>query len=175
MSKKEQLWTNKFQILMQILEIVVLAVVKDVPDASGNASGRLAPKLQKFLDLVLSKYSSPKFFQICADYYHAQNQYSKYLEFEEKSYRAILHSPTLNEDMQVFETLVDATIRLVDGYAFCQNIKEIPRMGQEEVLICPNWAYKAKMALKSVIGRTKSSYQDTEKFSILTDKLLQLK
>ena len=77
------------------------------------------------------------------------------LEYTAKTYRALLNDPRLNESKEIFEGLVEATLEMVHAYIECSTLKQKPRMGEEEVIVCPDGIYQAKMALKSVIGRTK--------------------
>ncbi len=77
------------------------------------------------------------------------------LEYAAKTYRVLLHDPTLQENLTIFEGLAEATLEMVDLYVECTKLRQIPRMGDEEVCVCPDGLYQARMALKSVIGRTK--------------------
>jgi tetratricopeptide (TPR) repeat protein len=139
----------------QVLEIIVTAVNENVEDANGQPCSVHAKKLYSLLELITSKYSSHTLYLICAIFYRGQRDFAKSLEFYERAYRLMLHNPEIMESPAIFAELAKTSLKLADAYYEFRNQTHIPRMGSEPTLICANWAYQSKMALKSVIGRTK--------------------
>lgn len=97
------------------------------------------------------------------------------LEYAGKTYRLLLHDTTLNENHLVFEGLVEATLEVVKAYIECATLKQIPRMGVEETVVCPDGIYQARMALKAVMGRTKAIYGDSSDYQRLADAFQEVK
>lgn len=97
------------------------------------------------------------------------------LEYAGKTYRLMLHDPSLNVDHAVFEGLAEATLEVVKAYIECSNLKQVPRMGEEENIVCPDGLYQARMALKAVMGRTKAIYGDCEDYQRLAAAFQEVK
>jgi hypothetical protein len=155
-----------------ILQVIMNCITQGAPDESMQNCKTHIPKFESLLKVISEKYSSSNFYSICAAFYKSQNRYREYLEYFEKSYRYILHDPLINESLQVFQKLVTITMEFTCALFECKDIKEAPRMGNEQELICPNWAYQAKMALKAVIGRTKSTFGGSPEHDKLQQQLL---
>jgi tetratricopeptide (TPR) repeat protein len=139
----------------QVLEIIVTAVNQNVQDANGQPCSVYAKKLYNLLELITSKYASHTLFLICALFYKGQSDHVKSLDYYTKAYRHTLHNPEIMESATAFNELARTTLMLADAYYEFRNETHIPRMGSEPTLVCADWGYQAKMALKAVIGRTK--------------------
>jgi hypothetical protein len=134
-------------------------LIGGAPDEKMHDGTIYAPRLEKLLGKIGERYGTASFYSICAAFYHSQREYLKWLQFKEKAYRKLLNDPLLVESLSVFQSLVKSTIELTRAYYEARNLKSEPRVGGGEQLnVCPNWAYQAKMALKAVIGRTKVNY-----------------
>jgi tetratricopeptide (TPR) repeat protein len=138
-----------------VLEIIITAVNQNVPDANGQPSSMYAKKLHSLLELITSKFATHTLYLLCAVFFRGQQDYEVALEYYSKAYRHILNNPLISESMDVFNELVRTTLMLVDAYYEFRNETYIPRMGSDPTLVCPDWIYQSKMALKAVIGRTK--------------------
>lgn len=139
----------------EILELIVTAVINDVPDSRGQACSIHANKLKKLLENICERYSSATVFRLCGEFHCAIGDWRGWIEYSTKAYRHLLNQPTILESSVVFKALVDSTLRLVEVYHKCKSLKQETRMGGQETPVCPDWIYQSKMCLKAVIGRTK--------------------
>jgi hypothetical protein len=92
------------------------------------------------------------------------------LDAEEKAWRS-LSSPTGWETgtEQQWKAVVDATLRLVENY---QQLG--PRPTAEE-LVSKDWKFKARSALRGILGRGKPSWEGTQGWTALDDALSGLR
>ncbi|KAI4148688.1 MAG: hypothetical protein LQ340_004986 [Diploschistes diacapsis] len=123
---------------------------------------------------------SRRLWQLVAKLTIHQNRPSSALEAYEKAWRTALNKPGWDdgsgvagssasalEDVSPDDTwkeVADSTIELVDAYESLgeKEITEGLGAGSGE-LVCKNWRYKAKMAIRSVVGRrTKAGFEDVE-------------
>ncbi|KAI8896538.1 hypothetical protein BC833DRAFT_622049 [Globomyces pollinis-pini] len=158
----------------QVLDIIIAAVASDVEDADGRPASRLVKKLEQLLNLITSKYASYEVFILSAKFYKSQSDFISWLEYVEKAQRHVLHDPLILEQQKNFNLLVQATLELATVYIESQTLTQVPRMGTEALPICKDWNYKARMAVKAVIGKTKSIYEGTTEYERLVEKLQEL-
>eukprot|EP00842_Homolaphlyctis_polyrhiza_P002543 jgi/Hompol1/328/HPOL_001393-RA len=156
---------------LEVLDIVSLAVINNQLDAQGEPSSYLAPKLAKLLDAATSKLSSPRLFSICARFEQFREHYRRALDYYQKAFRAVLHHPDLSTDETVFKQLVEYTMQLVRAFAELGPLQEEVRVGGSVEPVCKDWAYQTRQALKSVVGRTKETYDGTEDYDKLVEQL----
>ncbi|KAL2919891.1 hypothetical protein HK105_200808 [Polyrhizophydium stewartii] len=160
---------------VEVLDIITLAVINGQYDAAGETAWNLAPKMAKLLEAVTAKIATPKVFLICARFAQWQNRLRDALEFYQKAYRAVLHHPNVDTDEAVFKTLVEYTIKLADAFVELGPREEEVRVGGSTGPVCKDWAYQARQAVKSVISRTKATYEGSEAHDQLVEKLQELK
>lgn len=165
----------------QVLEIISTAIIQDVPDANNQPSkfrsylgSYLSKQFKTLLELLTSRHSSYKLFVICSSFYHSMKDYRMWLEYCGKAYRILLNNPTLQESPVIFKALVDATLVLANAYIECVILKQEPRVGGEEIIVCGDGAYQARMVFKAVIGRTKA-HVDSAEYDRLKDAFAELK
>ena len=139
----------------EILNIVVKAIMDDVVDINETHSSALVPRMKQLLDLITSRINSTRIYTICAKFYQSQNENRKSLDFAQKAYRGILNDPLVNEKELHFKQLVHVTLGLVEAYSILGSLTEEVRVGGSFEVVCKDWNYQAKMALKAVMGRTK--------------------
>ncbi|KAJ3274929.1 hypothetical protein HDV01_001793 [Terramyces sp. JEL0728] len=137
-----------------VIDVIATAIIKGVSDANEQSSSKHAGKFASLLDLITSKYSSYKVFEICAKFYKYTGELDLWLDCSIKGYRHLLHDPLVNENAEAFRILAHAAVELSNRYCQCKDLKYKNRMG-EDVSVCADWAYQAKMAVKSVISKTK--------------------
>ena len=116
----------------------------------------------------LSSRSSSKF-------YESQGLFCKALEFRLKAYRALLHSPTLQDDLCIFEQLAQTTLDLVEAFERLGSLSEPERMTGESLPVCSDWHYQSTTCLKTVVGRTRKTYLDESLFETMASKWEALK
>jgi hypothetical protein len=141
-----------------VLQILVKAVIDGTPAADGTPASNLTKRLVALLEALTEKISnSPRLYIICSEFYASQGRPRLALDFLLKSYRVYLNSPNLTTDEKVFKEAVESITRLVDGYKTLGPQEDTVRVGAEgEVaVVCPDWKYQSRMALRTFIGRTK--------------------
>ncbi|KAI9013246.1 hypothetical protein BC832DRAFT_549110 [Gaertneriomyces semiglobifer] len=165
----------------EILDILVRAVVGDMTDANGVGASHHARRLQHLLNNITSKISnSPAIFRSASKFYASQGMLRKALDYEQKAYRCLLNHPRLSEDEEVFKLAVQAAFVLVDAYVTMGPQMEEVRMASADEteaqmeMVCKDWKYQAKTTLKTLVGRTKSTFEDTPLHDELKEKLKEV-
>lgn len=90
------------------------------------------------------------------------------LEDYEKAYRAASNNPELQSNENVWNSAVDACIELISAY---ENFGELEGRHGAGDIICKDWRFKAKSAIRSLISKGKTSWEYTESY----ERLLELK
>ena len=165
-----------------------------------NQNIKLAQTLEKFLvDTIAAKITAaPDIWRASADYWFWKGDYKRCLECYQKSFRYISTMPQVAYDPIVFEDAVAAAIELVEMYENLgpkhQKVLKFPtlastsRVGgklntiaeedeedeEDGAVVCPNWQRQAKMALRSLTGKTKASFEGTAQYNHLVNALEQL-
>lgn len=86
------------------------------------------------------------------------------LEDYEKGYRSVVNNPELPVDAKVFEDAVDACSELVSAY---ENFGEMEGRHGAGDLVCKDWKYKAKSSIRSLVSKSKASWEYTDAFERL--------
>ncbi|CAJ0633676.1 11148_t:CDS:1 [Entrophospora sp. SA101] len=168
---------------IEVLEIIVNAITKDIKDINKSDSSRLAPRLEKLLiETITSKITSNyEVWKLCSRFFYWKKDYKQSLESELKAYRSVLYDPKLESSEQVFHKVSKSALEVVEAY---QNLGELKSQKKksidgkeviEEEMVCEDWLYQAKTLLKSLIGRTKKSFEGTETHDQLIKTLKELK
>ena len=155
---------------VQVLRILVTSAMK-IEDTD---SQKLIPKLNALLDSIHAKMASPGVFLESARFYEFQGFLRKAIEFRLKAYRLLLHAPQLLNEPQLFEYLGSTTLEVVDSYVDLGSQMEKDRMGDDDTqlsIVCKDWQYQARTCLKTVVGRTRSTYEGTEMHEKLQKRL----
>lgn len=156
----------------EVFDVLMNCICQGAPDHKGQDSKVYIPQFERLMIFIIEKYGSAKFYDICSEFFKFQARYPEWLEFKEKSYRKLLNDPFVLEQKEVFDKLVEQTISLSRAFYEARLFKVKPKMDDEtEVILCKDWAYQAKMALKAVIGRTKSTYEGSTEHELLTEEL----
>ena len=72
--------------------------------------------------------------------------------------------------------VVDATVSLCDAYESLGPKEKNEGLGAGEgVMVAKDWKFKAKSAIRGIMGRGKASWEDTEGWNRLTDAMDGLK
>lgn len=169
---------------IEILSILIQAVTHPLAPSTLTSTSeaedeslqaRLVAKLSALLDTIHSKVASPEIFTESAKFYESQGLFRKALEFRLKAYRALLHSPSLQNDRGVFEQLGQTTLDLVEAFERLGPLSEPERMTGESVPVCSDWSYQSTTCLKTVVGRTRKTFEDTSLFETMLSKWEALK
>lgn len=162
---------NRKLVDIPVLSILVDLVIKRCDDLKDSESRRLlAKRLNHLLEVVNSKLSFPQVFLEASRFYEYQGLYRKSLEFHQKAYRSYLHDPYLLDNKASFELLASATSDMVDKYFRIGSLLEIDRNG-EQTVVCKDWEYQSKSCLKTVVSRTKITYEGDVVYQKLVDRL----
>ncbi|RIA89238.1 hypothetical protein C1645_825126 [Glomus cerebriforme] len=171
---------------LEVLELLVNAVTKDIKDSHQNGASRLASRLEKLLiETITSRITSNQhIWRLCAQFWFWKKEYDKVLEAYLKAYRSVSHNPMLETSEDVFKKVANVALDVVEAY---QNFgdKKVLRnkikmdsnaetVETEEIIVCKDWKYQAKSLLKSLIGRTKNSFEDTPMHNKLKETLKEL-
>ncbi|SCU93253.1 LADA_0G02102g1_1 [Lachancea dasiensis] len=90
------------------------------------------------------------------------------LDCFEKEYRAMSHNPDLEFSEKVWNDTVDACDDLVSAY---ESLGEMEGKHGPGSLVCKDWKYKARSAIKALMSRGKSNWEDSEGW----DRLVELR
>ncbi|KND03282.1 tetratricopeptide repeat-containing protein EMW1 [Spizellomyces punctatus DAOM BR117] len=172
---------------VEVLDILVNAVVNDIADAKGQPASRLSSKLNRLLNSITSKVATnPAVFSCVAKFAASRGLYRRALDYRLKAYRCLLHHPQMADDEYVFKMTVAKALELVDAYVTDGPRMEAVRMGateddpgkgeeaRQEEMVCKDWAYQARMVLRTLIGRTKSTFEDHPQHDELKGKLQEI-
>lgn len=97
----------------------------------------------------------------------------------EKAWRATLNSPSGWESGTTgkgnWTEIVNATIDLADAYESLGERKRESGLGSGEALVCKEWKFKARSAVRGVMGRARDGWEGTEGWERLQGRLAELK
>jgi tetratricopeptide (TPR) repeat protein len=120
---------------------------------------------------------SPKLWSILATLYTHTKRPSSALECHEKAWRAVTSQPKWESGTEAtWNAVVDQTIDLVDAYETLgpRERTEGLAAGSGE-LVAKDWKFKARSAVRSVMGKGKESWEDGEGWERLKDRMEELK
>jgi tetratricopeptide (TPR) repeat protein len=120
---------------------------------------------------------SPKLWSILATLYTHTKRPSSALECHEKAWRAVTSQPKWESGTEAtWNVVVDQTIDLVDAYETLgpRERTEGLAAGSGE-LVAKDWKFKARSAVRSVMGKGKESWEDGEGWERLKDRMEELK
>lgn len=96
----------------------------------------------------------------------------------EKAWRVTLNKPRWEsgskETGPLWKEVVDATVELVDAYGSLGERNRESGLGDGE-LVCRDWRFKARSAVRSVMGRGKGGWEDGEGWEVLEGSMRELK
>lgn len=81
------------------------------------------------------------------------------LECHEKAFRATSQNPELNSDEKVWTDAVEACSDLVSAY---ESLGEMPGKHGADDVVCKDWKYKARTAVRSLMSKGKSMWEGSE-------------
>ncbi|TKA82683.1 hypothetical protein B0A55_01487 [Friedmanniomyces simplex] len=131
----------------------------------------------KFMDesVVPLITSSADLWQLVSKLALWRNKPSSALEAEEKSWRVVIAQPGWDSDSEKkWNGVVEATIRLCDSYESLGPRERTEGMGAGE-MVEKGWRFKARTAVRNVMGRGKSTWEGTEGWEMLVEKGEELK
>jgi tetratricopeptide (TPR) repeat protein len=97
------------------------------------------------------------------------------LDAHEKAWRAVNSRPSITDATEKeWDELVDATVELADAYESLGQLKRTEGLGAGEI-VAKDWKFKARSAVRSVIGKGKTNWEGTKGWDRLEDCLGGLK
>ncbi|KAJ2233688.1 hypothetical protein IWW45_003989 [Coemansia sp. RSA 485] len=127
-----------------------------------------------------------------AEFWFWRKDYSHCLDCHVKAHRALAQQAEISYDAALFKEAVDSVLELVSAYENLGDKTQTVRQPSSENTdgenqqaesrksaaveqpVCPDWRRQAKMALRSLVGKGKQSFEGTPEYVRLTDALEEL-
>ncbi|KAK1084937.1 hypothetical protein LTR48_004980 [Friedmanniomyces endolithicus] len=159
-----------------VLELLAQHVISSTDHFNPEQPG-LARMFVKFMDenVVPLITSSADLWQLVSKLALWRNKPSSALEAEEKAWRVVIAQPGWESESEVkWNGVVEATVRLCDSYESLGPRERTEGMGAGE-LVEKGWRFKARTAVRSVMGRGKSTWEGTGGWERLVGRGEELK
>ncbi|KAF2870450.1 hypothetical protein BDV95DRAFT_60911 [Massariosphaeria phaeospora] len=162
----------------ELLELLVRHVIQQEGgfDMSKPGLARMVHELVEKQIKPLITFS-PKLWTVLSTLYMHTDRPSSALECHEKAWRAVTSQPKWESGSEAtWNTVVGQTIDLVDAYETLgpRDRTEGLAAGSGE-LVAKDWKFKARSAIRSVMGKGKENWEDGEGWEKLTGRLDELK
>ncbi|KAG0014188.1 hypothetical protein BGZ80_010589 [Entomortierella chlamydospora] len=173
-------WKKKDEEKDDIVDIVILdrivqGLTRDLKDLYSRRVAFQEEKIEELLLGITNRITNDaRIWRICGKYYFWKKDYLECLECQLKAYRSVTHNPKIETEQADFEKAVEATIEMVDWYRNLGPLCYKDKQGQEQV-VAKDWAYRSKQMIKSLMARTRDSWEDVEAFQKLKDTMEDLK
>ncbi|KAF1912978.1 hypothetical protein BDU57DRAFT_521601 [Ampelomyces quisqualis] len=120
---------------------------------------------------------SPKLWNVLATMYTHTSRPGSALECHEKAWRAVTSQPKWESDTEaVWNAVVQQTIDLADAYETLGPRERTEGLGAGgEEVVAKDWKFKARSAIRSVMGKGKESWEDGEGWEKLVSRMDELK
>ncbi|KAK0276043.1 hypothetical protein LTR35_010812 [Friedmanniomyces endolithicus] len=160
----------------QVLELLARHVISTTDHFNPEQPG-LARMFVKFMDenVVPLITSSADLWQLVSKLALWRDKPSSALEAEEKAWRVVIAQPGWESESEAkWNGVVEATVRLCDSYESLGPRERTEGMGAGEI-VEKGWRFKARTAVRSVMGRGKSTWEGTERWERLVERGEELK
>lgn len=160
----------------QILEVLVQHVITSSDRYDPSQPG-LARIFVKFIDesVVPLITGSADLWRVVSKVALWRNKVASALDAEEKAWRVVTSQPGWEtESEQCWNDVVEATIRLCDSYESLGPKERTEGLGAGE-LVAKDWKFKARSAIRTVLGRGKGSWEGNEGWERLQEAMKDLK
>ena len=161
---------------VEILDGLVRHVIS-LSDRFDPAQPGLQRIVVKFVDenVVPLITSSAPLWQMVSRLALWRNKPTSALDAEEKAWRVVTSQPGWEtESEQRWDAVVEATIRLCDSYESLGERERTEGMGAGE-MVAKDWRFKARSAVRGILGRGKASWEGTSGWTRLQDVTSSLK
>ncbi|KAH6629358.1 hypothetical protein C7974DRAFT_394301 [Boeremia exigua] len=164
----------------EILDLLIKHLVQTKPDTGLDLSTPGVPRLtseliEKHIKPLIT--FSPKLWAVLATLYMHSGRPTSALECHEKAWRAVTSQPKWeDQDEKVWTAVAQQTIDLVDAYETLgpRDRTEGLAAGSGE-LVAKDWKFKARSAIRSVMGKGKEMWEDSKGWELLTERMEELK
>ncbi|KAG0239422.1 hypothetical protein BGW41_007686 [Actinomortierella wolfii] len=158
-----------------VLDKIVQGVTRDLKDLYSRSVVFQANKVEELLLGITNRVpNDPRIWKIFAKFYLWRQNFPECLECHLKAYRSVIHDPKIETDQAHFERGVEAALDMVDCYRSLGPKTYKDEQGNE-VQVEKAWAYRSKQLVKSLMARTRDSWEGTPSFDRLADTLEELK
>ncbi|KAG0056576.1 hypothetical protein BGZ83_004358 [Gryganskiella cystojenkinii] len=158
-----------------MLDRIVQGVTRDLKDLYSRRVAFQESRIEELLLGITNRISTdPRIWKICGKFFCWQKNYLECLECHLKAYRAVIHNPKIETEQADFEKAVEAAIEMVDWYRNLGPLTFKDAQGQEQI-VAKDWAYRSKQMIKSLMARTKDSWEHLAEFEKLKDTMEELK
>ena len=152
----------------EVVEILVQRAAQDDPTEERGVGKQVMDLFTKSIIPLIT--TSARLWNSAARLYLWRGLYSDALDANVKAFRTYLNNPGLESDVKVWDTAVEEAEKLIDAY---RNLGEKP--GRIGGVVCKDWRYQARSALRGLKGRGKTSHERTVGWDKLEDLLQDLK
>jgi len=158
-----------------ILDRIVQGVTRDLKDLYSRRVAFQESRVEELLLGITNRVTTdPRIWKICGKFYFWQQNYPECLECHLKAYRAVIHNPKIETEQAEFEKAVESAVDMVDWYRNLGPLTFKDEQGLEQP-VAKDWAYRSKQMIKSLMARTKDSWEHLETFEKLKDTMEELK
>ncbi|KAG0363174.1 hypothetical protein BC939DRAFT_489615 [Gamsiella multidivaricata] len=158
-----------------ILDRIVQGLTRDLKDLYSRKVAFQESRIEDLLLGITNRITNdPRIWRICGKFYFWQKNYPECLECQLKAYRSVIHNPKIETDQTEFEKAVESAIEMVDWYRNLGPLTYKDKQGQEQP-VAKDWAYRSKQMIKSLMARTRDSWEDVPAYEKLKDTMEDLK
>ncbi|KAJ2778581.1 hypothetical protein GGI15_004137 [Coemansia interrupta] len=132
---------------------------------------------------------SAPLWRVMAGFWFWRKDYAHCLDCHVKAHRSLVQVAEMAYEKELFGEAVDSAIELVSAYENLGDRVQTVRQTLEEEKedaeqrkaaaveqpVCADWRHQAKMALRSLMGKGKESFEGTEDYNRLVDALAELR
>ncbi|KAF2245549.1 TPR-like protein [Trematosphaeria pertusa] len=164
----------------EILDLLVRHAIQSSADDGFDVS---KPGLPRLVNELVEKHIkplitfSPRLWTILSTLYMHTNRPGSALECHEKAWRAVTSQPNWESKTEKeWDAVVAQTIDLVDAYETLgpRERTEGLAAGSGE-LVARDWKFKARSAVRSVMGKGREAWEDSKGWEGLKERLAELK
>ncbi|KAJ4289188.1 hypothetical protein N0V90_011530 [Kalmusia sp. IMI 367209] len=162
----------------ELLELLVRNVVQ-----SEDGFDITKPGLARLVNELIEKHIkplitfSPSLWTTLSTLYMHTNRPSSALECHEKAWRAVTSQPNWESKTEKeWNVVVQQTVDLVDAYETLGPRERSEGLAAESgELVAKDWKFKARSAVRSVMGKGKEAWEDSAGWDNLKERLEELK
>ncbi|KAF9125814.1 hypothetical protein BGW39_007124 [Mortierella sp. 14UC] len=158
-----------------VLDRIVQGLTRDLKDLYSRSVAFQEQRIEELLLGITNRITTdPRIWRICVKFYFWKKNFPECLECQLKAYRSVIHNPKIETEQAEFEKAVEAAIEMVDWYRNLGHMTYKNEQGQEQ-LVAKDWAYRSKQLIKSLMARTRDSWEHLPAFEKLQDTMEELK
>ncbi|KAJ1657008.1 hypothetical protein IWQ61_003513 [Dispira simplex] len=160
---------------VDLLQLLVQAAIRDLPDIYGVSAAKQSRMLETLLvETITSRITTnPRVWKICADFWFWKQEFAKALEAHFKAYRCLITNPTLDYSEETFTQVAEGALDLID---MLRNLGPKPASPETpDKAVAADWNYQARLVLRSLVARTKDTFDAHPQYQRLVEALAELK